>query len=63
MKINNRHNVTATLTNAEIKAFEEWGTKAGLCVNAAVKTCINFTIKNKNPLEEHAGEQATMRLV
>ena len=55
MKINQRHNVTATLTNAEIEAFEEWGTKAGLCVNQAIKQCIAYTIKHKNPLEEREG--------
>ena len=46
MKVNRQNTITCSLTNAEVQAFEAWGTAMGLNVNQAVKKCIRYTIKH-----------------
>jgi hypothetical protein len=49
MKVNRQNSITCSLTNAEVRAFEAWGTAMRLNVNQAIKKCIHYTIKRLQP--------------
>ena len=49
MKLNRRNTISCSLRNAEVAAFEQWGTAMNLNTNQAIKKCIAFTIKNLKP--------------
>jgi hypothetical protein len=52
VQITRRQVVSTTLSEPELKALEIWCTEANLKPAIAIKTAINFTLRNKHLLRE-----------
>jgi hypothetical protein len=51
--------MSVSMKESEVKAFEEWGSAMNFpSINQAIKTCIEYTMKQKKPEQQPNGEAA-----
>lgn len=58
MKISRRNIVSASLTNAEVEAFEQWGTAHDYNVNRALRAAIAHVTRHQKAQSERKQEAA-----